>query len=427
MVVASSQLAVGRGQRFCGQLLSASRLLLFAVCCLLSAVSQAQTVRLSGFLSGAGVYATGPKTWLEGGFGRLDQSRNGAFAQAQLGLDWTPSNWFDVHVHGIARHDRDLDHAGVAEAYAEVRKTYTHDQFQLKAGEFFLPTSRENRGNLWTSNYAITFSALNSWIAEEVRPIGAEAEWRHELPNLSAITVAGTAFRGNDTMGTLLGWRGWAVSSRVATYREALPLPPLFSFSNPKMFLDQRDGTVPLDRDLDGRTGFAGRIRYSVPERGMIQFVRLDNRGERELYRDQYSWQTRFNLVSAELGSQDSTVLAAEYMNGDTGMGFRGKGRGWVQADFYATYVLLSHKYGRSRFTARIEQFATFERDHSISENNTEHGRAWALAWLYELDKHWRLGAEFTSVTGDRPAAAQSGADPNMDGHAVTVEARYGF
>ena len=31
----------------------------------------------------------------------------------------------------------------------------------MRAGEFFLPTSRENRGNLWTSPYAITFSTLN--------------------------------------------------------------------------------------------------------------------------------------------------------------------------------------------------------------------------------------------------------------------------
>jgi hypothetical protein len=404
------------------------RFILSAVCCLLSAVSvSAQTIRLSGFLTGAGVSATGPKSWLEGGFGHLDQSRNGAFAEAQIGADWTPSNWFDVHVHGIARHDRDLDHAGVAEAYAEVRKTMAHDQIQLRAGEFFLPTSRENRGNLWTSPYAITFSALNSWIAEEVRPIGAELEYRHELANLSAITIAGTAFRGNDTMGTLLGWRGWAVSSRVATYRETLPLPPLFSFNDPKSFLDQRHGTTPFDRDLDGRTGFAGRIRYTIPERAVIQVTRLENRGERELYGDQYAWQTRFNLVSAEIGSQESTVLAAEYINGDTGMGFGGLGRGWVQADFFATYALLSHKYGRSRFTARFDQFATFERDHSRAENNTEHGRAWTLAWLYDVTPHVRAGAEFTSVMGDHPAAEQSGVDPNMDGHAVTVELRYGF
>jgi len=404
------------------------RLILLAVCCLLSAVAiNAQTVRLSGFLTGAGVYATGPKSWLEGGFGRLDQSRNGVFGEAQIGADWTPSNWFDVHVHGIARHDRDLDHAGIAEAYAEVRKTMAHDQIRLRAGEFFLPTSRENRGNLWTSPYAITFSALNSWIAEEVRPIGAELEYRHELPSLSAITIAGTAFRGNDTMGTLLGWRGWAVSSRVATYRETLPLPPLFSFADPKSFLDQRHGTTPFDRDLDGKTGFAGRIRYTIPERAVIQVARLDNRGERDLYGDQYAWQTRFDLISAEIGSQESTVLAAEYMNGDTGMGFGGRGRGWVQADFYATYVLLSHKYGRSRFTARLDQFATFERDHSRAENNTEHGRAWTLAWLYDVTPHVRAGAEFTGVTGDRPAAEQSGVDPNMDGHAVTLELRYGF
>ncbi len=390
--------------------------------------AHAQTLRVSGFLSGGGVYATGPRSWLAGGFGRLDQSRNGPFAQAQLGLDWAPTSWLDLHAHGIGRHDRELDHAGVAEAYVAVRKTFTHDQIQLKAGQFFLPTSRENRDNLWTSPYAITFSAVNSWMAHEVRPIGAELEYRHEFPSLSAITIAGTAFRGNDTMGTLLGWRGWAISSRVTTYDEALPLPPLFSFSNPKMFLDQRrDGTLPFGRDLDGRTGFATRVRYSIPERGMIQFVRLDNRGDRNLYRNQYAWRTRFHLFGGELGSRESTILASEFIDGDTGMGFRGRGRGWVQADFHAWYALVSHKYGRSRLTARVDQFATFERDHSIAENNSEHGRAWTLAWLYELTQHWRLGMDFTNVTGARPAAEQSGVDPNMDGRTFLVEARYGW
>ena len=81
--------------------------LLSAVCCL---SLHAQTLHLSGFVSGAAASTNGPKPWLDGGFGRLE----GSFAQAQLGADWTPSNWFDVHVHGIARHDSDLDHAGVA-------------------------------------------------------------------------------------------------------------------------------------------------------------------------------------------------------------------------------------------------------------------------------------------------------------------------
>ena len=58
------------------------RWVLLAVCCWPLAV-HAQAVRVSGFVSGAGVYATGPKSWLEGGFGKLDQSGNGGLAEAQ--------------------------------------------------------------------------------------------------------------------------------------------------------------------------------------------------------------------------------------------------------------------------------------------------------------------------------------------------------
>src|SRR5581483_3340324 len=135
----------------------------------------------------------------------------------------------------------------------------------------------------------------------------------------------------------------------------------------------------------------------------------------------------RFNLIGGEVGSREATVLAAELISGDTGMGFRGRGRGWVQADFHAWYALVSHKYGRSRVTARLDQFATFDRDHSIAESNDEHGRAWTLAWLYEFTQHWRVGMDFTNATGARPAAAQSGAGPNMDGRKFIAETRYGW
>ena len=38
-----------------------------------------------------------------------------------------------------------------------------------------------------------------------------------------------------------------------------------------------------------------------------------------------------------------------------------------------------------------------------------------------------RLSAEFVQITGDRPAAQESGFSPNLDARSVTVELRYGF
>lgn len=363
----------------------------------------AQTFDYQAFLTLRGMSAGGPQTWLAHGPGRLDASRsNAGFAIAQVGGDWTPSEHFDVHTQLLGRKEPSGyggSDAGVVEAYADLRA----GDWQLRAGQFFLPTSRENNGDLWSSPYALSLSAWNSWIAEEFRPIGVDLQWKRD-----AWTIGATAFRGNDTSGTLLGWVGWTMGNRLSVYDESLPLPPLPEFPG------QQPGTIAFGRDLDGKTGIAGRVRFSVPERGLVQLAHVDNRGDRELHRGQYSWQTRFDVLSAEAGSIDGTKVAAEYAWGKTGMGFAPAA--WVQADFYTGYVLLSQKIARSRLTGRFDLFATIDRDHSIGGNTTEHGRAWVFAWLYDVNPYIRAGAEFAQITGHRDAA--------FDARSVTLEVR---
>ena len=398
------------------------RFLSFALVVLAATPLLAQsTFDLQGYVAGRAVNANGPESWLAGDVGRLEAGDdNDAFTGvAQLGFDWTPSQYFDVHVSGAARRDPETfggDNGGIVEAFADARAVFGNDQLQLRAGQFFLPSSRENKDELWTSPYAISFSALNTWIAEEVRPVGVDLEWRHTLGNGHLLTAAATGFRGNDSMGALLGWRGWTVGNRLSTYNEVLPLPPLASFNT--FFADQRDdGTKPFGKDLDGGTGVSARIRYSIPQRANVQYLYADNRADRRLYDGEYAWATDFHLLSAEAGNPDNFVIAAEYLTGSTGMGFA---PAFVQADFYATYVLISEKIGRTRWTARYELFGTEEQDFSLAEENDESGRSWTFAWLYDLTPSLRLGTEFTQVSGHR-------ASVSMDAHSYTVEARYKF
>jgi len=370
---------------------------------------QTQTFTLDGFLSGRGVSADKEyRSWLERGQGRFDARGDQAFALAQLGADWTPNEHFDVHVSGLARHEPSSfggRRAGLTEAYFDV----AGGGFQLRAGQFFLPTSRENKGPLWTSPYTLTWSALNTWIGEEVRPVGADLQWKSEF----YWTIGATAFRDNDTSGTLLAWRGWAMTNRLTVYNEPLPLPPLQDFIG-----FQKDVTHPFTHDLDHRTGFAERVRYTLPERADIQLTHFDNRGDQLLhggFPGEYAWRTRYSQISGEIGTTSATTAAVEWMWGNTRMGLPQFAH--VNTDFQAWYALVTHKFGRNRVTGRIEQFSVTDKAHASRDVYDDHGRAWTAAWLYDFTKTLRGGLEFVQITGTR--------DEKYDARKVSLELRY--
>jgi hypothetical protein len=391
----------------------------FVVVLLFAFSAAAQTFDLTGFVAARGSNTTGPASWLDGGFGRLDTGGDETTLDARihLGIDWTPAEFLALHASGTQD--------GLIEAHLDVRREIAFDQIRLRAGMFFLPTSRENSGDNWSSPYTLSFSALNTWIAHEVRPLGIDVQYRHTTSAGHAITGGATAFRGNDTMGTLLAWRGWAVGDRIAAYGEVLPLPPLGSLDDSGPFWRQRDdGTKPFGKDLDGNTGYAARLRYSVPGRGNVQYAFVDNGGDRELHGDEYSWQTRFHGIGAEAGDPERVIAAAEHLWGDTLMGV---GDPFVGASFRASYLLVSGKHGRNRVSARYELFQTEDEDHSAAESNDESGRAWTLTWMVDVTQHLRAAAEFTQVTGNRPAAEQYGFTPSTTGHSTTLELRWTF
>ena len=397
---------------------------------------------VDGFVALRGSHVRSQPSWRAGGFGRLNLGANtaddetvDALGQLQLAFDWQPSPFFGAYVHAVARAEPDRSNGrevGVVEAFLHAAAVVGSSgvlDFQL--GHFFLPTSRENVEVLWSSPYTLTYSALNSWIGEEMRLTGLLGEYRVLVGGRDELGFGASVFGGNDSSGALLAWRGWSMGNRLTAYGELVPLPPLASLEPGGTFGRQRDdGSRPFGDDLDGRAGWAGFLRWRRPDRAVLQLTRYDNRGDRRLYNGEYAWRTELDLLGVELQSRHGLVLAGEYLRGSTGMGSLARRR-YVQADLEAAYLLASWRRGAWRTTLRYDTFETVDVDRTLlaenADNNDEQGEAWTLAIFWEPREALRLGLELLDLDGDRPAAAEAGVDPDAGATSVQLELRYYF
>ena len=416
-------------------------------------------VDVRGFVSAGGAQTEAPASWRTGqGFGVLDlgldatgdEAEEGR-ADVQLVIDASTEvggrTTLGAFLHLAARSEPDSiggEEAGLVEAYLEARwRLHESDVLRVQAGQFLLPTSRENTSWAWSSPYTLTFSALNSWIADEVRPTGLTLEYRAAVGEFDQLRFGASAFGGNDSAGTLLAWRGWSFTDRVTVRDEVVPLPPAPSIAPGGGFDRQRDdGTLPIAEDLDDREGYAGWLAWHHGERSMGQLSYYDNRADRGLWRSgpefEYAWHTRFWHAAADL-QLGRWSLVSEWLSGDTGMGFSSRRR--VDLDFESAYLLASVLTdpwlgGTWRFTARWDTFETVDTDLSsptLEDNNDSEGDALTVALFWEwMHRPLRIGVEYLDVDSTRDQAALSGFGVDgelgqVGGEQVRLELRYFF
>ena len=293
-------------------------------------------------------------------------------AQLQLGLDWTPTATINAHIHLLARNDEDnrRGSVGIPEAYVDVNLRPGEDRLRLRAGAFFLPTSRENVDALWENPYAITSSALNSWFGEEFRPIGVDASYFRKK-----LFGGATVFRGNDTLGSITAVRGWTLDDHWALLGEWIPVDEEYFTS--------------VSAENDGRIGWAARGGWNG-DRLLVQLTHLDNRADGEEYGQLFNWGTYFDVVAAEYRVGDWTV-ASEYGWGPTFLIVEGEK---YTTDVDAGYLLVSRQFARFRATVRGDSFRVDD-----SRRN-----ALTVAGFWTPQGRLRLGAELTAAGGDHRA-----------------------
>jgi len=233
----------------------------------------------------------------------------------------------------------------------------------------FLPTSRENIDALWESPYAITSSALNTWLGEELRPIGVDATWNHR-----GLMAGATLFRGNDTFGAIPAVRGWSMNDNWILLGEWKPVDVDFT---------------SVSAENDGRLGWSARVGWSGANVS-VQATHIDNRGDGLPYGELYGWNTKWDIASVEVTHGDWTFIAEDGW-GPTYLVVEGTE---YTSRLDAGYVLASRRWNRGRLTARIDRYRV----------ETSHDTAWTIAWLWTPPGRLRPGIELASAAGDQRA-----------------------
>ncbi len=371
----------------------------------------------------------GEKSWVDGGFGKLRSGSDGDLrVQPQLGnvsLVWKPQfSWSLGAIVVGSLQGGQRTQAGLGQAYLTFRPMRSNKiAFSARAGLMWPPVSLEHEGADWHVKDSITPSAINSWIGEEVRPVAVEATLAASL-GAHKLRVTAALMAANDTAGTLLTFRGWALHDSTTLAFRRQPLPPLDS----DVAGYQPPFTHPL---LDVGPGFAHRPGYyaklvwqpPVPIR--IELFRYDNRADPEAVNAdlEWGWATRFNDAGlvADLGS--GTELKVQALQGRTRMGFPDGGRRWVNNRFRAAYLLLSRPFGSFGATARIDAFDTRNRGSDVGAEYDEHGWSAMLAGKRDW-RHFTGLVELLHVWSDSPAREHAGEEPGQSQTQLQAELR---
>ena len=363
-------------------------------------------------------------SWQDGGLGKLrfgaENARPDAvFAEAALqgSAVILPELLAVATIRSAYKQHSAVD---LLEGYLRYRPVSTSAfRWSVKGGAFFPPVSLENTEIGWTSPWTLTPSAINSWIGEEIRIIGAEGmlEWRSEVRTLS---VSAAAFRWNEPAGVLIADRGWSVSDAFTGLFGEPRLPDLTA--------QQMRVAPPLRTkeimQIDSRTGWYAAAAWDEAAVGKLNFIAYDNEADSTaIYDGTIAWRTAFQNIGFTTQFGRVTVLA-QGMVGQTAI----RPSPFYSSDthFSAGYVLAGWNVDENwRLAARVDVFGTTEHEITGAQGAHESGNALTLAVNY-LPYDWlRITAEGIRVDSTRNDRTQMGLPARAVENQFQLSARF--
>jgi len=373
----------------------------------------------------------GIDSYVNGGAGKFRYDDGGQLSIAQAGLvgklEW--DNGLSFHAVANGYLDGVEDAIGFTEAYFKYRTVPSDAGLRhgVRLGIFYPAISLENNATAWSTPNTLTPSSMNSWIGEELRSTGVEytAEW---LGRFSArpydLKLQGSLFMNNDPAGAMLSWHGWTLSSRQTLLHEKLPLPDMPARQG---LLDAQAPASDPFHEEDDDLGFTLSTELKFPRKGLVQLGWFDNQAVPwSRTNGQYGWRTRFGWAGFKWRLPARFSLSGQIMQGDTLMQAPWR-QDVVNNDYRSAYLALSWSNKPHRLTARVEEFSVTDNDATVGDNNDEYGKAFTLAWRYQLQKNWFLLSEFNWINSSRWARTYEGASPDLIERQLQFASRYYF
>ena len=361
------------------------------------------------------------KSALDGGFGKLRYSGDGTGGHlAEAALYGRVQLTSEISAHVELRHDPDQrTPVDLMEAYLRYRPVSLSPwRWTVKAGAFYPPVSLENTAPGWTSPWTLTPSAINSWVGEELRTIGAEGkvEWRGESDKIEAEVAV---FGWNDAAGAAMADRGWVMTDRVTGLFDRLRLPNALATK-------ARPGAVwrlPFT-EIDDSPGWYAGVSWRHEDWGKLDLLYYDNEADPSAFDKEFAWHTRFISAGTTTGIGPVTILA-QVMSGTTTINFEGDEN--YDTDFQAAYLLLGYKMGDWRFAARADFFATEATNYDAPVRLSEHGASQTVAVSWAPIEYLKLTLEGLRVDSWRTQRLSYGLSPGHVDHQIQLGAKVSF
>ena len=388
------------------------------------------SAQVKGLLQVRAVQGDALKSFQDGGTGLYrHDAKNDSVLLSQGIIDVRADLATSWSAHGVLNVNQDPDVGlGLTQAYFTHKPlTSSAYKWHVRVGGFYPLMSLENPDIGWTSPYNYTNSAINSWIGEELRTVGAEVTIKRPAKRFNSphsFSLVGATFKGNDPTGTLLSWRGFAMHDRQTTFNEGIRFAPVAALSEYALRW-QANQVLPFE-EVDGRFGYYLGVHWDYLKQSQFRVYYYDNNGDPtklNISSGQYAWNTRFTSAAWLYKFNNKTRFITQVLSGKTEMGHSKL----IDNDFYSHYLMLSHKEGKHRISLRYDYFKVTDNDTTIFDPNASNGEGVTASWRYAFSKHGQIGIEGSALKSFVDNRAAMGLQQRASQQQVMINTQWKF